>query len=128
MLVVTAAFQVLGAGPARAAVVTSGLLVSFALAALVTLTTRVAAMLDVIARLARPLRLVRVDPDRVALLLAMTIRCVPLLMDIVTTVREAQRARGATGSPMALAVPAVVRALRAADALGEALTARGLDD
>jgi biotin transport system permease protein len=128
LLVVTGAFQLITVGPQRAAHFTGGLLVSVALAALVTLTTRVSAMLDVIAAAVRPLRRFGVDPDRVALLLALTIRCVPLLAEIVTTVREAQVARGAARNPLALAVPAVVRTLRAADALGEALTARGFDD
>jgi biotin transport system permease protein len=128
LLVVTGVFQVLTLGWTRAVDVVCGLLVSVALAGLVTLTTRVDAMLDVLMRGMRPLRRVGVDPFRVALLLALTIRCVPMLAGIVTAVREAQVARGAGRNPLALAVPVVVRTLRAADALGEALTARGLDD
>ena len=128
ILAVTAGFQLLTAGWARAVTVTCGLLVSVALAGLVTLTTRVNAMLDVLVTVVRPLRRVGVDPERVALLLALTIRCVPLLAGIVSTVREAQVARGAGRNPVALAVPVVIRTLRAADALGEALAARGLDD
>jgi biotin transport system permease protein len=128
LLLVTGAFQVLTLGWARAVSVVCGLVVSVALAGLVTLTTRVNAMLDVLVRVLRPLRLVGVDPTRVALLLALTIRCVPMLAGIVTAVREAQLARGAGRNPLALAVPVVIRTLRAADALGEALTARGADD
>ena len=128
LLVVTAGFQVLTVGPARAAAVTCGLLVSVALAALVTLTTRVSAMLDVITKVTGPLRRIGIEPERVALLLALTIRCVPMLAEIVLSVREAQVARGASRNPLALAVPVVIRTLRAADALGEALTARGVDD
>jgi biotin transport system permease protein len=108
--------------------VTGGLLVSVALAGLVTLTTRVTDMLDALMRVLGPVQRVGVDPARIALLLALTIRCVPMLAAIVTSVREAQVARGAGRNPLALAVPVVVRTLRAADALGEALTARGLDD
>ena len=128
LLLVTGVFQVLTVGFPRARDVVCGLLVSVALAGLVTLTTRVDAMLDVLMRVLRPLRHVGVDPFRVALLLALTIRCVPMLAAIVSSVREAQLARGAGRNPLALAVPVVVRTLRAADALGEALTARGLDD
>jgi biotin transport system permease protein len=128
LLLVTGALQVLTAGWQRAVDITSGLLVSVALAALVTLTTRITAMLDVLVRVLRPLRRVGIDPTRVALLLALTIRCVPMLAGIVTAVREAQLSRGAGRNPLALAVPVVIRTLRAADALGEALTARGLDD
>lgn len=128
LLLVTGVFQVLTLGWERAVAVVGGLLVSVALAGLVTLTTRVTDMLDVLMRGLRPLRRVGVDPFRVALLLALTIRCVPMLAGIVAAVREAQLARGAGRNPVALAVPVVVRTLRAADALGEALTARGLDD
>lgn len=128
LLLVTGAFQALTIGWERAVSVTVGLLVSVALAALVTLTTRVDAMLDVFARVLRPLRRAGLDPERLALLLALTIRCVPMLVGIVQAVREAQLARGAGRNPLALAVPVVVRTLRAADALGEALTARGVDD
>ena len=128
LLLITAAFQVLTVGPRRAADITCGLAVSVALASLVTLTTRVTAMLDALGTAMRPLRWIGVNPDRVGLLLALTIRCVPLLSEIVTSVREAQLARGASRNPFALAVPVVIRTLRAADALGEALTARGVDD
>lgn len=128
LLLVTFAFQALTIGLERAFLVVCGLLVSVALAALVTLTTRVNDMLDALVRALRPLRRVGVDPERVGLLLALTIRCVPMLVGIVQSVREAQRARGAGRNPLALAVPVVIRTLRAADALGEALTARGLDD
>lgn len=128
LLLVTGVFQVLTLGWERALAVTGGLLVSVALAGLVTLTTRVDDMLDAFMRVLSPLRRVGVDPARIALLLALTIRCVPMLAAIVASVREAQVARGAGRNPLALAVPVVVRTLRAADALGEALTARGLDD
>ncbi|GAA1036597.1 energy-coupling factor transporter transmembrane protein EcfT [Virgisporangium ochraceum] len=128
LLLVTGVFQVLTLGWERAFEVTGGLLVSVALAGLVTLTTRVTDMLDALMRVLGPVRRVGVDPARIALLLALTIRCVPMLAAIVTSVREAQVARGAGRNPLALAVPVVVRTLRAADALGEALTARGLDD
>ncbi len=126
-----AAFQMVVAGWERAATTVGGLLVTVGLAALVTVTTRVTAMLDLVGRLLRPLRRVGVDPDRVGLLLALTIRCVPLVSGIVADVVAARKARGVTGlrdSARALAAPAVVRALRTADALGDALRARGVDD
>ena len=105
-----------------------GLLVSVAAAALLTLTTRVSALLDVITRVVGPLRRVGVDPDRVALTLALTIRCVPLLVSLVAEVEQARRARGAGRSLRALAAPVVIRALRTADEFGDALVARGFDD
>lgn len=127
-LVVIAAVQFVLAGPERAVLVCGGLLVTVALAALVTLTTTVTAMLDVCQAVLRPLRRVGVDPDRVGLLLALTIRCVPLVAGIVGEVGQARKARGVGFSVRAMVAPAVVRALRTADALGDALIARGVDD
>lgn len=128
MLVLIAVFQVLITSPARAAVVCGVLVVSVALAALFTLTTRVTDMLDAVTRWLGPLRRVGVDPERIGLLLALAIRCVPLLAGIVHDVAEARRARGLQWSMTALVTPVLVRALRTADAMGDALAARGVDD
>jgi biotin transport system permease protein len=128
VVVVIAVLQVILAGWRPAVMVCGIIVVGAALAALVTLTTRVSAMLDAITAALRPLRHVGADPDRVALVLAMTIRCIPLLVDIVHAVSEARVARGVGFSVKAVAAPTVVRALRAADALGDALIARGADD
>ncbi|MEV0683479.1 energy-coupling factor transporter transmembrane protein EcfT [Nocardia sp. NPDC050378] len=128
MTVIIGVFQVLTTTPARAFVVCGILLVSVALAALVTVTTRVTAMLDALTRALGPLRRIGVDPERVSLLLALAIRCVPLLAGIVHDVAEARRARGVSWSATALVTPVVVRALRTADAMGDALAARGIDD
>ncbi|MEO7126288.1 MAG: energy-coupling factor transporter transmembrane protein EcfT [Nakamurella sp.] len=104
------------------------IVLAVSIAALVTLTTRVTAMLDALSTVLGPLRRVGVDPERIALLLAVTIRCIPLVAGIVTTVTEARKARGLGFSVVALGAPVVIRSLRAADTLGEALIARGADD
>ncbi|QTJ69564.1 energy-coupling factor transporter transmembrane protein EcfT [Rhodococcus sp. ZPP] len=128
MLGIIAIFQVLITSPARAVVVCGVLLISVALAALVTLTTRVTDMLDTVSRALGPLRRFGVDPDRIGLLLALAIRCIPLLTGIVQEVAQARKARGLQWSMTALATPVLVRALRTADAMGDALVARGVDD
>jgi biotin transport system permease protein len=122
------ALQALTSGWAAAVVVTGRVVVAVVLAGLVTLTTRVVDLLDVFERVLRPLRRLRVDSERVALVLALAIRAVPVVAGLAAEVRDAQRARGLRGSVRAYAVPLVVRTLRHADALGEALVARGLDD
>lgn len=127
-LLFVAIFQVIFTGPERAVMVCGSLLLTVGIAGLVTLTTRVTQMLDVCQRLLRPLRRFGVDPDRAGLVLALTIRAIPLLVDIVREVSEARKARGAGFSLRAIAAPAVVRALRSADAMGDALIARGVDD
>lgn len=115
------------AGWEAAATMGVRLVLAVALAAVYTLTTPVSATLDAMQVLLRSFRR-WVDPDRVGLALALAIRCVPLLADLVREVLEARKARGAEGSPTAFAVPVIVRALRTADHLGEALMARGVDD
>lgn len=119
--------QVIFGGWEAAAVMAVRLVLAVALAAIYTLTTPVTATLDAMQALLHPFRR-WIDADRVGLALALTIRCVPLLADLVREVLEARKARGAEGSLLALAVPVIVRALRTADHLGEALTARGFDD
>jgi biotin transport system permease protein len=124
----TAVFHVLVNGWQRAAVVVGVLAALVLLAALVTLTTRTTDLVDAVVAACRPLRVLRVDAERVGLMIALGIRCVPVVVGLAEEVRDAQRARGLTASPRAFAVPLIVRSLRHADALGEALMARGLDD
>jgi biotin transport system permease protein len=128
MMLIIGIFQLIVTSPTRAIVVCGVLLISVALAALVTLTTRVTDMLDTVTRALQPLRRFGVDPDRIGLMLALAIRCIPILATIVHEVSEARKARGLQWSMTALATPVLVRALRTADALGDALIARGVDD
>ena len=125
---VAAVFHVLVNGWERAVVVLGVIALLVLLAALVTLTTRTTDLVDALLAACRPLRRVGVDPERVGLLLALGIRCVPVVVGLAEQVREAQRARGLGASPRAFVVPLIVRSLRHADALGEALVARGVED
>lgn len=103
-------------------------LVTVVLAAIVvTATTPVSALLDTTARAARPFAR-WVDPERVALALALTVRSLPALLESARETRDAARARGVERDPRALVVPAAVRAVGRARATGEALAARGLGD
>lgn len=128
MVLIIGVFQVIITDWKRAVVVCGVLVISVALAALVTLTTRVTDMLDTVTRALGPLRRFGVDPDRIGLMLALAIRCIPVLATIVHEVSEARKARGLQWSMTALATPVLVRALRTADAMGDALVARGVDD
>jgi biotin transport system permease protein len=128
VLGLVAVFHVVLSGWERAAVFLGVVLSLVLLAALVTLTTRTTAMVDAVVHGLRPLRRLDVNPERVGLLLALGIRSVPVVVALAEEVRDAQRARGLTASPRAFAVPLIVRSLRHADALGDALVARGVDD
>ncbi|WP_159942951.1 MULTISPECIES: energy-coupling factor transporter transmembrane protein EcfT [unclassified Nocardiopsis] len=98
------------------------------LANLVTLTTRVREMLDLFQRTARPFRHLGANPDRIALVLALTVRSIPMVAAAWRAAREGYRARGLSGRPHLLVVPVIVQLMRMADATGEALVARGIDE
>jgi biotin transport system permease protein len=121
-------FQWWTAGWQMAVTVVGTLVVAVVGAALISLTTRVTDLLDVIARLLQPARAIGVDPERVALLLALTIRAVPVIAGTLQEARDARRARGLEHSTRALVTPIVVRTIRHADRVGDALAARGIDD
>jgi biotin transport system permease protein len=122
------ALQTWTAGPVEGATVAASLLVVVAAAALVTLTTATQDLLDTVVAAARPLRRVGVDPERVGLTLALAVTSMPVVGRLAAEVRQARMARGAERSLRALAVPLVIRTVRHADRLGEALAARGVDD
>jgi len=111
-----------------AGTVTGTLAAGVAAAGLVTLTTRTQDLLDAVVRATGPLRVVGVDPERLALLLALTVRSIPVVAELAAEVRQARVARGAQRSVRAFAVPLLIRTVRHADRLGEALAARGVDD
>ncbi|WP_308466782.1 energy-coupling factor transporter transmembrane component T family protein [Rathayibacter soli] len=97
------------------------------LAALVTLTTRIADLLDATERGLRPLERIGVNPRRVGLLLAMTITTIPVIAGFARAIREAQRARGGRLRVWSMAVPLLVLSLKHSDDLADALIARGVE-
>jgi biotin transport system permease protein len=118
--------QLVFLGPLPAAVNTVRVSAAVLLAALIALTTPVSALLDALERALAPVALVRVGPERVALMLTVTVSTIPNLARIAHDVREAQRARGARPGIRTFAVPYLVMALKHADDLGDALAARGV--
>jgi len=121
-------FQWWIAGWQAAVIVVGTLVLAVAAAGLVSLTTRTTDLLAVIEWAIQPLRYVRVDPERVALLLTLTIRVVPVINGLVHDVRDARRARGMERSVRAYVTPVVIRTVGYAERLGDALVARGVDD
>ena len=112
----------------QSAIVVAGVIcVLVMIAALFTLTTRTSALADAVVVACRPLKPFGVDPDRVGLLIALGIRAVPIVSGFAHEVRDAQKARGLGASPRAFAAPLLVRALRHADAMDDALVARGVE-
>lgn len=95
---------------------------------LLAMTTRLSALVAALETGLAPLRLVGVRPERAGLVLSMTIRFIPLVAATYRDIAAAQKARGLERNVLALMVPMLVKLLRRADAVGDALTARGLDD
>ena len=60
-------------------------------------------------------------------MLSMVIRFIPLMMKEAREILEAQRARGLDRSVVALLVPLLVKTLKMADNLSDAIDARGYD-
>jgi len=128
LLVFTAAMNLLAHAWWRALTLPATIACLVGLAALVTLTTPTSALVDALVAAVTPLRRVGVHPQRVGLMLLLGVGCVPLLAGLVARIREAQIARSGSFSLGAFAAPLVIAAIRQADALGEALVARGVDD
>ena len=85
-------------------------------------------MLDGVQRLAQPLRHVGVSPERVALTVSLTLRSIPVVGQLLQQTLDARRARGLDRSVRAVATPLVIRTVRHAERVGDALAARGVDD
>ncbi|HEX6328432.1 MAG TPA: energy-coupling factor transporter transmembrane component T [Jiangellaceae bacterium] len=126
VLLILFGFHGLTRGWETAATVTGKLAITVALAGLLTLTTKVSELLEVIERVMR--RVPGVNAERAALVFTLAIRAIPVVAALAAEIRDAQRARGGGLDVRAYGVPLVVRSLHYSDALGEALVARGVDD
>lgn len=121
-------------GLARGLFFAARILVLVAGTSLVTLTTSPVDLTDALARLMRPLRLVRFPADDAAMMLSLALRFIPTTAEEGERIIIAQTARGATfdrGGPIARAkawipvlVPLFVRLFRRADDLAVAMESR----
>lgn len=127
-LALLAAYQTWQQGAAHAFVVVGALIALVLLATVFTTTTSVERMIDAITRWLGPLRRFGVRPDLVALAFSLTIRGIPLTLELAAETRDAARARGLERNPRAYLVPLVIRVVAHARATGDALHARGLGD
>ncbi|KQT69027.1 MULTISPECIES: energy-coupling factor transporter transmembrane component T family protein [unclassified Aureimonas] len=124
VLLLVGAAQLWLAGWREALLVTARLAGLLLLAGLVTATTRMADMVESFERVLGFLRPFGVDPARIALAIALAIRFIPVLATIAAEIREAQAARGLERSVLAMGVPLILRTLRMADEVAEAIDAR----
>ncbi|MFV0532735.1 MAG: energy-coupling factor transporter transmembrane component T family protein [Cumulibacter sp.] len=112
----------------QALAVSGDMLALAVLATVITATTPVDEVLDVITRAIRPLRRVGVNPDAVALAFSLMLRAIPLSVQIAQETRMAAKARGLQRNPRAILSPMVIRMISQARRTGEALHARGAVD
>lgn len=126
IIVIMVATQLLFLTPWDALVNTLRVVAIVLLASLLTLTTRSEQLLAALETGMRPLARFGVDPRRVGLTLSLAIAMLPVVASIARSVRDAERARGVRLGPR-LVVPVMVLALRHADDVADALTARGVD-
>ena len=99
----------------KALVVTLVIMSSIGMAAVLTLTTTVAEMLEALEK-------------ALSLALSLTIRLIPLQFATVGEVLDARKARGADFSITAFGAPVMIRSIRRARVIGDALLARGVGD
>jgi biotin transport system permease protein len=122
------AVQALAGTPMAGVIVVANLVLALYATRLLTLTTPIPELVDGIAMACRPLRVLGVDPDRIALAVAVMVRSLPHLIGSFDEVRDAATARGLRRNPVAYVTPVVVRAVAYAHATGDALAARGLGE
>lgn len=94
-------------------------------AALLTITTRMGDLMAVLHRALRPLHRLGIDADAVAMTISLSLTMIPVVAGFARSVNEAHVARGIPRG-VSSAVPLMVRTLRHADDVGDALVARGL--
>lgn len=124
VLVALAVFHTWQHGWQRAVETVGDLVTLVLLATVVTATTPVTGMLDAVTAGLRPLRRIGVQPGRVALAFALTLRTIPYALHLAAESRNAARARGLERDPRARLVPVVLRMVAHARATGDALWAR----
>ena len=102
-----------------------GLLATIAAANLLTLTTPVEELLAALDRALAPFGR---TGELISLTIALTIRLIPLTLATANEVLAARKARGVGFSFTAFGIPLVIRSVRRAKMMGEALMARGAVD
>jgi biotin transport system permease protein len=125
VILVTVVGQLLFVGEAAAVLNTLRIVILILVAALVTLTTRVSAMLETVENLVGRFRRFGADPEAVGTVLMVAITSIPVIASHAGRVREAYRARRAGTNIAAMTSTMLVLAIKHADELGDALVARG---
>ncbi|MDR2975215.1 MAG: energy-coupling factor transporter transmembrane protein EcfT [Propionibacteriaceae bacterium] len=123
---IIAACQWLFGSAATVAVVSIRLTCVIMAANLVTWTTKVSDLVASIDVAVSPLTRLGVRTDRFSLAIALALRFIPVIAEQGRRIREAQAARGVR-APLTYLAPLIIKTVRMADGVGDALESRGAD-
>lgn len=122
-------------GLSQAALVFTRFLLIILFSTLLTLTTTPLSLADAVESLLKPLERLKVPAHEIGLMLSLSLRFVPTLMDDTTRIMNAQRARGVdfgegnliqkVKSIIPILIPLFASSFKRADALAIAMEARG---
>lgn len=118
-------WHLLSGDAARGAVITLRMVTLIALANLVTMTTGLAAMVDLVRALTVPLRRLGLPTHLLETAIPLVIRFTPVLIGRAEGLAEAWRARSVRCPGWRIVLPLMLSALDDADHVSEALRARG---
>ncbi len=124
-ILIVAIWHVWSGQMAEGAAVILRLMSAVALANLVTMTTRLTDMIDVVRFLARPFARFGLRSDILELAIALVIRLTPVLIQKGNLLSQAWRARSRRRAGWRIILPFTILALDDADQVAEALRARG---
>ena len=123
------------AGLSQAGIIFSRFILIIFFSTLLTLTTTPLSLSDAVECLLKPLQVFKVPAHEIGLMLSMSLRFVPTLMDDTTRIMNAQRARGVdfgegklvqkVKSIIPILIPLFASSFKRADALAIAMEARG---
>ena len=122
-LIVIVGFQWLFSSALVAAIVGLRILFLITAANLLTLTTSMSELISTVETILSPFSRFGLRPEKVGIAIGLALRFIPVLIEQGTKIREAQAARGVT-APFTYLVPLIIRTLRMADGVGEALEVR----
>lgn len=128
LLTFLAVTQLIFLDPVTAATNSARVICIVLLAQVLTRTTKIESIITTAERLFAPLRRFGANPAKIGLAMALVLTTVGQLSAVIGQVREAQRSRGVRLAPWSWVVPTLVLSLKHADDVGDALTARGLDE
>lgn len=122
-------------GLSQAALIFTRFLLIILFSTLLTLTTTSLSLADAVESLLKPLERLKVPAHEIGLMLSLSLRFVPTLMDDTTRIMNAQRARGVdfgegnliqkVKSIIPILIPLFASSFKRADALAIAMEARG---